>query len=441
MKDERSFTVSEPVQMESPPPKSFYGWINVLLLTFIYMATTGLVFYAFSVIFPEMLKAMGWSRGDASIAISVNMLAGGFLIPLAAKFINKYGSRRVIIVGLAILFINMMIMATAISKLWHWTAIWGILIPMGRVLCGLIPSQLNIMFWFNRKRAIAIGILMTGAPIGGFLAPPVYTWVMANMGGWKTGWVLSAGVLLIALVASFWVKSKPSDVGQYPDGVLPGEAQPRAQNATANGQANAPKTYRTKTPWTLKEVLKNRIIWLITVVNITQGMGLGLVVYHGVLHFRDLQYDPMKAAFILSMIIVSSGIVRIPIGWLGDRVEPRWILSSCLALMVVGFIGIWKAPSFALLMVLGPVYGISFGGILTIMPTLTGNYYGPEVFANINGFFGPFVTVIGAAVPTIAGYAVERLGSYNEVFLVLTALIVLGLICSFFLAPPQKKEG
>jgi len=426
--------VSEPIQMPIPS-KPFYGWINVLLLTFIYMATTGLVFYAFSVIFPVMLKATGWSRGDASIAISVNMLAGGFLIPFAAKFLNKYGSRKVIIVGLAILFLSLLLLSTATTKLWHWIAIWGAIIPIGRVLCGLLPSQVNIMMWFSRKRAMAIGLLMTGAPIGGIFAPPVYTWFMNYMGGWRSGWFLSTGVVLMALVMSFWVKSKPSDMGQHPDGIVPGSVQ-------ANGQVtpHGSRTYRTTVVWTLREVLKTRVFWLITVVNITQGMGLGLIVYHGVLHMTDVGYSAMNAAYILSMIMGSSGVVRFPIGWLGDRVEPRWIIFSALIIMIIGFIGIWQAPSFGLLMILGPIYGISYGIMLTIMPTITGNYFGPEVYANINGAVGPVLTVIGAAVPTIAGYAVEKTGSYNEVFLVITSLIVIGLVCSAFLAPPHKKE-
>jgi ABC-type long-subunit fatty acid transport system fused permease/ATPase subunit len=83
---------------------------------------------------------------------------------------------------------------------------------------------------------------------------------------------------------------------------------------------------------------------------------------------------------------------------------------------------------------------MSYGVLLTIVPTITGNYYGPEVFASINGFFGPFLTVIGAAVPTIAGYAVEKLGSYNEIFLVITFLLIAGTVCSAFLSPPRKKE-
>jgi MFS family permease len=417
-----------------PHQPPFYGWKNAFILSFIYLATAGLVAYANTVVFPEMLKDTGWSRGDASIALSMSTLGSGLLLPLAAKLLNKYGSQRLITIGLAMLFVNLGLLGTVVSKLWHWLVIWGLLMPFGRLLCGLLPSQVNIMYWFNRKRAMAMGLLMTGAPIGGFFAPPVYTWLMANVGGWRTAWLMSTGIVFIALIASFWVKSKPSDLGQYPDGVVPGSALEKANQK----QSNLSRVFRTETIWTLKEVLKTRTIWLLTWANIARGLTLGIIINHGVLHLTDLNYSRMNAAFIISAVIMSSGIVRFPVGWLGDRVEPRWIYFVSMILMLIGFLGFWKAPSFSFLMVVGPIYGIAYGSLLTIGPTLAGNFYGPEVFANIRGFFGPPVTLLSAAVPTIAGYSVEKWGSYDEIFIALSILMVTGALCSAFMTPPQK---
>jgi MFS family permease len=394
-----------------------------------------MVFYAFSVIFPFMLKETGWNRGDASIAITVATLAGGFLIPLAAKLLNKHGSRKLIIIGLAISCVNLLLLATAVSKLWHWIAIWGLLLPLGRLLSGLLPSQVNIMYWFNRKRATAMGLLMTGAPIGGALAPPIFTWFILHMGGSRFGWFLSAGVTFLALIASFWVVSKPSDLGQYPDGITPGTPVPGEEP----GKQFQARTFRTNSVWTLREVLRSRTMWLYTLAGLAQSFTLGIVINHGVLHLTDIGISKMAAAMVLSSVTISSAIVRFPVGWLGDRVEPRWIYFTALIFMFIGFVGIWKAPSVPLLMILGSIYGIAYGSILTIGPTLVGNYYGPEVFPNIRGFFGPFLTLFAAGVPTIAGYAMEKQGNYNSVFFWLAIILVVGIVSAAFLTPPQKK--
>jgi MFS family permease len=92
-------------------------------------------------------------------------------------------------------------------------------------------------------------------------------------------------------------------------------------------------------------------------------------------------------------------------------------------------------------MIFGPVYGVAYGSLITIFPTIYGNYYGAGVFANINGFFAPFLTIAGSVVPTAAGFMVEKFGSYNGMFLILTLLLVLGLLLSAFLSPPRKKAA
>ena len=421
--------------MESAKPQKFYGWKNVFIMFFTYLGTTGLVFYALSVIFPAMLKATGWNRGDASIALTIATLAGGFLIPIGVKLLNKYGAQKVITIGLLITAINLLLLGTVVTKLWQWILIWGCLVPFGRVMAHRIAIQTTIMYWFSRKRAMVIGIVMTGAAFGGFLAPPIYTWFMKQMGGWRFGWLLSFSVVLIALGLSFFLKNKPSDLGQYQDGIAPDE------QGDAQGQNNsaATGTYRSQTTWTLKEALRTRTLWFITGANITQVLTLNLVINHGVLHLTDIGINRMNAAWILSVIILSSGFVRFPLGWLGDKIEPRWIIFTALIFMLIGFFGIWKAPSYGMLMVIGPIYGIGYGAIITILPTIMGNYYGPEVFANINAFFAPFITVINAIIPTAAGYVVESFGSYDGMFIALGALLSCGVVLSAFLSPPNKE--
>ena len=64
--------------MEKQP---FYGWSNVVICFLCYFLVYGIVFYGFSVIFPAMVKAMGWKRGDASIAQTIRVLVMGLRLP------------------------------------------------------------------------------------------------------------------------------------------------------------------------------------------------------------------------------------------------------------------------------------------------------------------------------------------------------------------------
>ena len=44
----------------------YYGWILLATIGFIYMACVGAVFYGLSVIMPEMIDDLGWTRAQAT---------------------------------------------------------------------------------------------------------------------------------------------------------------------------------------------------------------------------------------------------------------------------------------------------------------------------------------------------------------------------------------
>jgi len=421
---------------EQPLKASFYGYKNAALLAYVYIATVGLITYGFSVIFPVMINNLGWSRGDASWALSFSgMLTGFVLVPVTAIVINKIGIRKSIIIGLIILLTGLFTLVAVTSKLWHWYVIYGLFIPIGRALCGGLPMQVSIMTWFSRKRATVLGLVMTGAPFFGAIAQPGFTWAMQRTEMWQTGYLLCAGFCLLALVVSFWIKGKPSDTGQYPDGIAPADALAQKKEPQAGG----PQTYRATEVWTVREVFKTRTIWIYLAVSVLQGLPFALITAHGVLHLTDLGYTAMQAANVLMLVTFSSGAARFPMGWLGDRIEPRWIISAALSLMLVGFFGLWKASSFSLLMVVGPIFGFAMGTMIILMAAIIPNYYGPETLASIRGFMSPPVTIVSANFPALAGYIADKYGSYNSIFFVLSCCLVGAILCSFFLTPPQKK--
>jgi MFS family permease len=412
----------------------FFGWTNVWLLFFIYMTSTGMVVYGYSVIFPAMIKATEWSRGSASIAHTLNVLLMGLLVPLAAYMLKKIGSRRTIILGNVIMLAGLLLLGTITSSLWQWTVLWGIVVPLALVLCGIFPIQYTVMFWFNVKRATVLGIVMTGAAVGGFIAQPFFTWVMQSSDSWRIGWLTAGIIVILALVCSFFTRSKPEDLGQHPDGLSPEEA------AGAGGGVKAARTYRTSDLWTTREALKTKAVWFLVIVGIAHGMAIITVMAHGVLHFIDSGLTEMQAATVLSVIILGSGAARFPMGWVADRIEPRWIITASLALMMLCLAGIWKTPGMGALMAMGLIFGFGYGAILVMFPAIMGNYFGPDAFAGIIAVLGPSLVVFGAATPVAAGFIADTTGSYDLAFIALIIILIVGTAFSFFMAPPQKKR-
>ncbi|MBL4583721.1 MAG: MFS transporter [Pseudomonadales bacterium] len=416
-----------------PENARFYGWSNLRILFGIYFLGMGMVFYGFNVIFPEMITTMGWSRGDASWAQSMRGILIGISAPLVAIFINRYGTRRSIILGLSILTLGLFLLGTITTELWHWLVLWGLLMPIGFAFGGVLPIQTNISYWFNAKRSMALGIVMTAAGAGGFIAQPLYAWLMEEYGSWQFGWLAAGFCALAATLLAFLLKSRPEDYDQVPDGT-------REQVIKDSTNKGPSKIYQSAVSWKLADAIRTPALWFIIIILIAQIMPLYMLSVHGVFHLRDSGFERMQAASIISFVIAGSAVARFPIGWLGDRIEPRYILTILHTALLITFIVIWKAPSITALIIAAPIFGVAFGGGVVMAPSLVANYFGRESFATINGFIFPVQIIFASTVPVGAGYLVDQTGSYDWAFIVLSGIIAVAVVCSILASPPVPKE-
>jgi len=282
-----------------------------------------------------------------------------------------------------------------------------------------------------------LGIVLSGAAIAGFIAAPLYTLIMQKTGTWKTGWLTAGAFCAAALITAFFIKNKPGDIGQFPDGINPEKVSDTA-GAVKTKRA---KTYRTSEFWVLKEALRKPVLYLLGICMIAQVSALYLLTTHGVLHLTDVGFTRMQAASVIGNLILFSGFARFPIGILGDRVEPRWILTIALAGMGITIIGIWKAPeNLALLFAIGSIFGFCFGSTVPMFPTITGNYFGPAAFAPITGFLSPFMIFIAAPVPLVSGIIYDKFHSYDIAFMYVVIIIFVAAVCATVLVPPKKSR-
>ena len=410
----------------------FFGWTNVLLSFVIYMAAFGMVYYGFSVIFPMMIKSLEWNRGTASIAHTLSGMLMGLLSPAVAYSVQKFGPKKTLRTGFIIMLAGLLFMGTIMSQMWLWTVLWGIIVPIGFAFGGSLALQTILMYWFNFKRGTAMGIVMTGAAIGGFAAQPFYSWLMAYTDTWRSGWLAGSAFVLLGLICTLFLVNKPEDIGQYPDGLSPDEIK-----AASDRNTGKMKIHKTGDIWGVKEALKTRTFWFYVFLSSAYLMALTFIASHGILDFLDRGFSEMKAPLIFSMVLLGSAIIRFPVGMLGDKIEPRHIINASFGIMTIMLFLIWKNQSIEMIMVAGFVFGACYGTNLIMFPTLLGNYYGPDAFAGINGVMGPLFVIFTAFLPVCSGYIFESIGNYDPVYIFLVCLLVISFGISFFMKPPM----
>lgn len=78
-----------------------------------------------------------------------------------------------------------------------------------------IPATAAVSNWFKKHRGAAIGVLSAGVGGEGFaIAPLIGVHLIPNF-GWRVSYLVLALIIPIALLV---IKTKPDDMGLYPDG-------------------------------------------------------------------------------------------------------------------------------------------------------------------------------------------------------------------------------
>ncbi len=418
--------------------KGFHGWWMIFFLWVVYIIPIGFAFYSPSVLYPFMIKDMGWSRGEIMVGSTAIMLLFGLSGPLAAWMIGRFGARVTLAIGGIVVAIAALLMGL-IGHIYLVYVALSLLVGLGISLASMIPVQMVVVSWFNVRRALAMGLVMGGGAIGGFLAPQIISEAVEAAGGnWRIGWFIIAVASVIGVVVALLaIRNQPSDVGQHPDGVAPYEAD--ATNTTSR----APRTYRTTVDWTLRDALKTPALWFLIVAAVCSFFLWQVVASQGPLHLQDRGFDVAMAAFFYSLALGLSIGGRFAIAALGDIIEPRFLFAFGAFCVLLGGILFWfVSPEAMWTAYLYPLLaGFGFGAFHVCIPTIIGNYWGSTAFASISGLVWLMVQGFQAMAASLAGFLYDLQGSYFTVMLISLIGAAIGIVMIFLCRPPKPREG
>jgi len=407
----------------------FYGWIILATLSSIYFFAVGTVVYGFSVIIPEMIRDMGWSRSEASLGFSILVLSLGLLGPVAAIMLHRFGARKIMGAGGLIATAGTIGCFYMNSLLQYYLIIGGI--AAGIALLGVVACTHTLTNWFARKRAMALGIFMSMGGLGAFFAAPAISYLVQSTGNWRHAWLaMAASSLLGGIIAVIFVRDKPEDKGTFVDGIDPALA---AENATA---APPSRVHQTAVSWEVKDAVRTLPFWITVFGAAAAVFGFLAVNSQGVLHLRDLGISPITAASAIGIIGLLGAGGRLFAGFLGDSVDPRYLLSIGLILELVAIIMLIYADTVIMTYAFAVILGAGNGMAIVASPALVANYYGSKNYAGLIAIHGLMVIVIGAAGPVVASHVFEMTGSYTPVFLSFAVVALIPALITLWMRPP-----
>jgi MFS transporter, OFA family, oxalate/formate antiporter len=430
-----------------PHTAGFYGWRLVAALWCIQATVVGCCFYGPPILFPYMIEELGWGRSEISLGFMVSIIVMGLSSPFAAWGVGRFGARLTIFTGGLIGALGLYLTHYS-NSVTMYVIFFGGFSALGISLSVMIPVQTVITFWFNQRRGTALGIVISGGAIGGLVSPMILTYIVESTNGnWRMGWIsLSLAMLVSAAIGVIFVRNKPSDLGQHPDGVDPDSIAPDnidpANKALTKSTSTKAPIHRTSVNWKISDVIRTSQFWSLITAMVGTVFIWQLIITQSPLHLADRGFTSAQYSLIYGITIGLTVIGCLGGGYLVDRMEPRILFLGAIVLTLIGAILFWFVTPDNLLTLSYPLFSaIALGTVTILIPSIISNYWGTMAFARVNAVLLPCTTLLNSLSAPIAGAIYDHTGSYFYALLLCWTLIVIAFFAMLKLKPPQPKQS
>jgi MFS family permease len=418
------------MEMKSKP--KFYGWFLVGVLGLLYLLNLGFPLYGGIIAHSYMVKAISMPRATFGLGMTLFNICMGLMSPLVAISIVKWGIRQTFMIGSVLLVAGSIVMSQ-VTEPWHYFVGFGVLIGSGIGFGTAISFNTAVTRWFKRYRGRSIGIILSFGGIGSFIISPAMNKFMAFNGGvWQQAWLVIAGVCVLgALIAYLFIKERPEDLGQYPDGVAPD---------SSSGRDDVKGGLSTDHCWTAAEGYRTLTYWLIVIGSTAMFFPYFLVQAHWIFHLKGMGLSAANAAWAMGLFALMCVAGRLIGGWLVDILPSRFVFIMGLLAMCAGTASGIFANTTMMAYFASLCLGFGFGAAQTTMYTMIGNYFGPEAYPKLFGTAFMISLVIASFAAIIGGKMFDMFKNYTVAWETCMAISIIGAVAMFFAMPAKVKS-
>jgi MFS family permease len=374
-------------------------------------ALVGLSFYGLPIFYGSMLNDLAFFEGSRARVTSGNALGRIIIGPLfgflAGWIIDRFGPRRLMITGI-------LMGGFALIGLSQMTALWMFYFfylfnALGYVCGGPLPNQVLLSRWFDKARGKAMGFAYIGIGVGGMVVPQLARWLNAQFGWQRALMTLGMLMIIIALPMVWFVKEQP-------EGYAERKAEP---------------------PLPLRHILKQPAFYLLAIGSMCSIGAVGGANQHlAVFMQKDLQYLPGTVANVISLVLASSIVGRLLMGWLADRYPKKYVMLLIYTLVSAAIPLLYFVSAPGVIYVFAIVFGIAFGGDYMVIPLMAAELFGLKMMGRVMGIIITADGLAEALAPMLVGYLYDQSKNYVNGFAALIILAALGAIAVAML--PRK---
>jgi predicted MFS family arabinose efflux permease len=385
------------------------GW-RILLGCLIGVAVglLSLYFFSLGIFIKPLVEEFQWTRGQASLGTLATTLGVAVAAMPTGRVIDRLGALPVALGSGALLAVGLYLHSVVITGLPSFVVIVAVM-SLLTVGSGHQAYARLVVAHFHRGRGLALGVILTGAGLGGILVPSFLTPYVEEH-GWRAGYVALAMVALGGMLL-VWL-------------LLRGAREVAVEKS---GRAS------------LRDVVTNPVFGKLAVVFFCAAIAVIGTFVHFVPMLSDAGMSAQETGTIAALIGLSSIPGRLVAGTMLDRFDPKWVTSSAFAFAAVGLL-LLTVGGTSMAVPAAIILGTIVGAEADALSFLTARFYPRQVFAQANGaIFGLFL--IGGSVGAVASGRLHDLtGSYFIPLAFSTAFLLVASVVSLKL-PSSPAEG
>jgi sugar phosphate permease len=396
-------------------PKLSKGQFHVAATGFLSLfSLIGIMFYGLPFFYDFWVTEFDWTRATVTSGSAMGKIIVGPIFGfLAGWIVDRFGPRRLMLLGIVMGGIAL-IGLSVMTSLWQFYVFY-FFNALGYMCGGPLPNQVLISRWFEKSRGKAMGIAYLGVGVGGMLVPQIAKWLNVEFGWHQALMILGILMIAIAFPMAWFVKENPEHVSQ---------------------QA---KQELSKLP--IGHILKGWPFYLLVIgsmcsIGAVSGTSQNLKLFFSI----DLKYSQTEAANVLSIVLGSSIIGRLLMGWLADRIQKKYVMMLIYGLVAVSIPLLYFADVPGVIYVFAFIFGVALGGDYMIIPLMAAELFGVRVMGRVMGLV---ITVDGLAeafAPLLAAWLRDTSGSYANGFAALIVLAIIGTV-AVSLLPRKSAEA
>ncbi len=385
--------------------------------------------YGWTLFVHPLHERFQWSRAAIQVAFTLFILAETWPVPFAGWIVDRYGPRRVVVVGGLLVGLSWSLNATAqsLAVLYASSLLGGL--GAGAVFGTCIANALK---WFPERRGLAAGLTVAGYGMGSaFTIVPLQHVIEAD--GYQAAFLwFGLGQGTVVCLAALFL------------------AAPRGESFAAPFIAGAAPT-RGVVDFTPLQVLRSPLFWTMYVMFVLVASG-GLVFTAQLGPIaNDFQVAGVPVSmlgvtlpaltFALSLDRVTNGLTRPFCGWISDHIGRETTMFIAFGLEAIGIwaLGTWGRDP-VMFVLLGGIVFFAWGEIASLFPATCTDCFGAR-YATAN--VGLMYTAKGAAsllVPLASLLVSEDGGHWHLVFLIAAAMNAAAAIMALAVLRPLRRR-